>query len=178
MLDPTTRVAELPDKLGGRLYALIAGYPATFFARVEPGGFELPPDPKLDAFRGRGFALDWSLFYDIRVWGENGEWHAWRDDEWFDRTRMFEDLKDTLDYRDYPILGRHDVREDHGWILRSERRGPQVWVPAEWPKRDVAGKRPVLVVQPIIAAHPDTGLYGVVDSVIRRATWTEGESHE
>ena len=126
MLDPTTRVAELPDKLGGRLYALIAGYPATFFARVEPGGFELPPDPKLDAFRGRGFALDWSLFYDIRVWGENGEWHAWRDDEWFDRTRMFEDLKDTLDYRDYPILGRHDVREDHGWILRSERRGPQV----------------------------------------------------
>ena len=186
MLDVAERLRSLQSKLGAPLYALLSGYPATFFARVGAGGFEPPPETTLEAFSGRNFAIDWDLFYDIRVWGHRGEWHAWRADEWCDRIRMFDDLKgeDLLSPRRYPILGRHEGGEQDGWVLRVEGRGPQVWVPIEWfhGKGDRSRWRPVLEIWPIVEPEPqfDTGLYGVADSVIHRGTcWEEaGGSNE
>lgn len=174
MLDLAEKLKSMPATLGGQVYALVAGYPATFFARVNEDRFELPPDPKLDAFGSKGFALDWKLFYDIRVWGDSGEWHAWWEGEWHARPRVFGKLGDTLNDRQYPILGTRDEKETEDWVLRKETRGPAVWVPTDWSGgKDRAEKRPVLVVVPIIEPDKENGLYKVVDSVIRRGEWTE-----
>jgi hypothetical protein len=161
---------ELKDKhaLGGDVFALLSGYPASCFARITADALLLPPG--FEDLQPEPFALPWTLFYDIRVFGETGEWHAWCQSgargrrEWSARFRRFDDINDRIE-REYPILGTRVVERRNGWALRREQRGPAVWVP-----ESIAGdaeSRPVLRVWQILGVEPDSnGIMGVVDAAV------------
>ena len=187
MFDPSERLESTLPKLGENVYALIAGYPASCFARVTPAGLDLPPD--LSSLKKGPFQLAWSLFQDIRAFGEKGEWHAWYEDGWHDRLLLFDGLKpeDMID-RLYPILGTRGSPGQGTWTLRTEDRGTSVWVPTEFACAGKPNKRPVLVVTQIVKIGPTRGadgetvgnglLCGIGDAAIRQFTEAEAGQDE
>lgn len=173
--DVAEQLSKLADSNEGPWYGLIAGYPASGFVRITREGLELPPEfnhPPVS-----GFNLRWTLFHDVRAFCEWGEFHAWREGhQWRGRILAAEqvDERDRMK-RDYPILGRNWKKARNRWVLRKEDRGPAVWLPEELDRDpDV---RPVLWIDQILQQN-DVGMYGVVDSMIRRVGRPREEDHE
>lgn len=117
---------EVAGDLGPSCLALVQGYPATTFARLNESGLELPP-----TLGGSG-DLPWQLFWDVRAFGQKGEFHAWKraNGSWKGRLRMTSEVPDRIE-RQYPVWGRPSGPAQNGWQLYSEERGTEVWVPEE-----------------------------------------------
>jgi len=165
--DLSQLLAEMPGRIGEPAYALLSGYPAACFARLLPGGLDLPPD--FIHLRKGPFQLPWTLFFDVRIFGPFGECHAWREGNiWRERTQQENEVPHDHRLKHYyPILGTRVERIEGDWALRTEERGTAVWVPKEW--AGDARQRPVLQIDQILKEDPDPegpGLWGVADAMI------------
>lgn len=141
-------------------HALLEGYAYTGLARIAGGKLELPPA----AYLQPGAGSDWPLYWDIRVFGPSGEWHAWKDSSgvWRDRRFSSNDKPRGIIQRRFPFYGT-TVKQNGNWWCCSEERGYEIWSPIPVP----AGKTLFLNALLIVDQEPDTGLAGVVDTVIR-----------
>lgn len=143
--------------------ALVQGYPFTTFARVRSNGtLELPPAP-WSAQRVR-----WDRFWDVRVFGINGEWHAWKlgNGQWYARLYAAPaggEIPYGAIERCYALWGTDiDSQPEWGdWRRYSEERGAVVWAPLASPA--------TLRIKTWLLLTPDeeTGLMHATDAVIR-----------
>lgn len=136
----------------------LEGYPYTGFAVLHlDGTLELPPP-----FRNE--TLNWNLFWDVRVFSEIGDWHAWRlsDGKWQARSKKPADFEYQR-LRHFILAGNKPDKEPvDGWVGCSEASGVVVWLPA----RVVEQGHPVcLKIVEHVEPDRDTGLAEVVDAV-------------
>ena len=136
---------------------LVQGYPATGFWVISEKGVFTPPDESP--------SLNWDLYWDLRLFGDRGEWHLWRTGAgaWAGRLCASGEWSEYLDRNDALWGTRSEKREVDGrfWTRLWEERGATVWVPGE------ATELPVrLKVRRHIGYQPETGLAGFVDAMI------------
>jgi hypothetical protein len=146
--------------LGDHALALVQGYPYIGFAGLSPEGkLSFPPQ-----FSGVDLEAQKSRFWDVRVFSDRGEWHAFRrgGTEWGER-RFPVGGEDTIECS-YPLWGT-DTRMDSGWTCCFEKgRGIEIWVPP-------VGPAPVQVpvklkAKLVLGIEEETGLVGIVDAVL------------
>ncbi|HLJ48966.1 MAG TPA: CRISPR-associated protein Csx19 [Bryobacteraceae bacterium] len=144
--------------VGGNARALIQGYPYTGFARVSDTGELTAPDVELSA-------PVWRRFWDVRVFGQDGEWHAWRggDSIWQDRdSRVHAREGRECIQRTYALWGS-DAEIHDGWTCCQEQRGARIWVPFDaWHIR----RLPLEVEVQHVVDFDENGICGVVDFFI------------
>jgi hypothetical protein len=141
---------------GGQI-ALLQGYPYTGFARVA-GQLELPRPFVAPS------AAEWDRYWDIRIFGPDGEWHAWKDGmrRWQDRRFRAERPPQPENMRSYALWGTH-VEREHGWSRCWEDRGAQIWAPFPVEERELPLR---LNMELIVERDAVNGLAEIVDSVI------------
>lgn len=143
--------------------ALLQGYPLTSFAVLRGDEWRLPPG--MPAVK----SLKWDLFWDIRVFGDGVEYHAWRTSQgWFWRKLDAGKLPAESPYeKSYYLWGNKlDGEVVDGWWCCSEDRGARVWIPVE-SKADPKGPLPLqLKMRCVIEKDPTSGLAGIVDAAI------------
>jgi CRISPR-associated protein (TIGR03984 family) len=153
--------------------SVVRNYPFTGFVLMRDMD-RLSPPPGVDPAR---FG-DWSLFWDLRLFGDLGEWHLWREDDgkWTGRLAEATDpsWKDSIPRVDV-LWGSRNLSQEHDgvqWILYSEKRGAAVWVP----HTNLQMKRFArLHLWQRVHYDSHTGLAGVVDSMLRNIESTEGQ---
>ena len=111
-------------------WMVIQGAPGTGVARVKAGVLELKLVPEV-----REFVPE--RYWDIRMFGEKGEYHCWMTSDRTWRAR-FAKQHDDPDWtittiRSYPLWGTQNKREGE-WFRRSEERGTTVRNPAGGPR--------------------------------------------
>lgn len=152
---------------------LAQGYPFTGFVLLCDED-RLSPPPGVDA----ATFDDWSLFWDLRLFGDLGEWHLWReaDGEWSGRLAEPEDpsWKDAIPREDVLWGSRNPSQEQDGvqWTLYSENRGAAVWVP---PTGIEMMRFARLRLWQRVDYDSHTGLAGVTDAMLRKIESTEGQ---
>jgi len=144
--------------------ALLEGYPYAGFAVLRDGELHFPPATGLVARQ-----LNWDLFSELRLFGGETEWHAWRTaGGWFGRPRPSSEPQGDP-CRDYALWGTklQPARDaDLGWRSVSEENGATIWLPPEFPLRE-RGTFPLrLRVRLFVEPDPQTGLAGIVDAAI------------
>ena len=112
---------------------------------------------------------DWTLTSDLRLFGEKGEWHVWRD--WDSnhcaRLRELENIDDTL--TEYHALWGTQLEETdtHPWIKVVEDRGTEIWLPLAKSKLNAKLDLPLrLKLKQIIDYDPKYHLAGIVDAAL------------
>ena len=127
--------------------------------------------------------LDWELVSDLRLFGEKGEWHVWRDWDGKHYARLLEfDVEDekhvwigcnkenqreTL--TEYHVLwGRKKEETDKPlWIKVVEDRGAEIWIPLLEETELEAGDLPLrLKIKQVIDYDPKYHLAGIVDAAL------------
>jgi CRISPR-associated protein (TIGR03984 family) len=162
----------LPVDVGPKPLALLQGYPVTCFVRVtQAGRLEIPPAFRSLALDANG-ELRWDLFWDLRVFGGSAEHHAWKtaNSKWRHRRLGCPPPNDTNHIeRFYPVWGSRSRSLD-GWVLYSEPRGADVWVPEEFAASRQLGLKVMQIIgQPEIPENRDdlnSGIATVVDAMI------------
>lgn len=150
---------------GAGACALIQGYPGSGFAEVCGGELLLGLSPRVDGF-------DPTYYWDVRLFGEKGEWHCWSDGgRWRGRlAKVVQDhfTCDRIRERSFALWGSR-VAQDDGWQVCEETgRGVQVRVPRSWRAELSEKDLPVLLrIWERVEPEPGTGLAGVVDALIR-----------
>ena len=118
---------------------------------------------------------DWELTSDLRLFGERGEWHVWRD--WdgnhYARLQKLEEIDDAL--TEYHALWGTEKKDTDSpaWIKVVEKRGTEIWLPLQGQIRDSKnGSRddsdlPLrLEIKQIVGYDPKFHLAGIVDAVL------------
>lgn len=165
---------ELDDSVSIH-YVYLEGFPFTTFALLDAAReiLDLPPP-----FRGQ--PIRWERFWDVRVFTERAEWHAWSNDglRWLARRRRLADV-DNANRRRFALVGNRRGRSQDGWVHYSEASGAELWLPTQVAEQrsDIA-----LCVCDVIESHESTGLAGVVDAFFcgfePLSAGTEGAAHE
>ena len=89
-----------------------------------------PPYKELESEKESEWEPDWELVSDLRLFGEKGEWHVWRDwdGKHYARLQKLADINDAL--TEYHVLwGTKKVIETLDWIKVVEKRGAEIWLP-------------------------------------------------
>lgn len=107
-----------------------------------------------------------SLPWDIRIFGDSGEWHLWKlGSKWSARFASTIEW-DEVHTRRQPLWGSR-VRTEDGWHYITEDRGATIQLPTAWRETLAAADIPlVLVVRERIGRDKDTGLAAVVDAML------------
>lgn len=153
-------IGLLTDVSDGDAWLLVQGYPATGFWVATGEQILFPPD-------GSSPSLDWNLYWDVRLFGNKGEWHLWRTGQgkWRGRFCTASEWEDFLDREDALWGTQVETKTADGrkWTKLWEERGAAVWVPFEVRKE----KLPVrLKIRRKVDYQPDTGLAGFTDAMI------------
>lgn len=75
---------------------------------------------------------DWQLTSDLRLFGEKGEWHVWRDWDGKHYARLFElrNINENDALTEYHALwGTRVECGKSSWIKLVEDRGAEIWIP-------------------------------------------------
>ena len=142
----------------GEVYLLLQGYPMTGFASVtKDRRLSLPSDLLHQV-------LDWNLFWDVRMFGQQAEWHAWRNNvgAWNDRLAKPGAWPGAIE-RSYVLWGNTVSRAQGGWACCHEQRGAEVWVPEQVARNGLPVRLRVLHR---VEYEPHTGLAGITDAMI------------
>lgn len=136
---------------------LLQGYPFTGFGRLTPDSIELP------ARAADQSGPDWSMYWDLRIFGKEGEWHAWRTGKngWLAR---FLERSDKSLNRTYQVWGEWSSKDSlPAWDCYFETRGTRVWIPSE-----LSRQSPHMGVVMALIKNTDeaSGIVGIVDSMI------------
>jgi CRISPR-associated protein (TIGR03984 family) len=128
------------------------------FGRVKDGGIEWAPEAS-------GLAAE--FLQDLRLFGESGEVHAWRDhDGSFQHRSLFDtgdedsepDTHVLWGTRAVPVSGRA------GWARLTETRGIDFCVPLDLRGDLAEANAPRLLVRNYVGIESSTGLARIVDS--------------
>jgi CRISPR-associated protein (TIGR03984 family) len=147
---------------------LIQGYPGSGFARIVNGKLELKLEP--EETMDDPLAIVWSRYFDIRMFGDRGEWHLWQSNSgWNGRFRGVEEWPKTnrMD-RDFALWGTLIEGPVQGWWRCSEERGPVVWLPEfalAGPGKNGRQQSGVLKIRQQVE-FDDAGIAGIVDAMI------------
>ncbi|HET6842929.1 MAG TPA: CRISPR-associated protein Csx19 [Candidatus Angelobacter sp.] len=153
---------------GGTAVLLIQGHPATGFGRVSGGKIDLRLEPGLQQ---TAEDLPWSLCFDIRMFGDRGEWHCWRIEGSIWRGRFAGRDREEWQEKDGKAFARHYVlwgtkfTREGDWVRCSESRGSVVWVPAE-SYGEKEGEPAHLAVRERVEFDAETGIASVADAMI------------
>ena len=134
--------------------------------------------------------LDWELVSDLRLFGEKGEWHVWRDwdgkhyarllefnekDEWSiwlgpqknQHTCPEKSGKKVDTITEYHALWGNDVEpaKSH-WIKLVEDRGAEIWLPLAKSELDKSDLPLRLKLKQIVDYDPKYNLAGIVDAAL------------
>jgi len=116
----------------------------------------------------------WEDCFDLRLFGPEGEWHAWNlgNGQWGARLWLGKDQDKRLQLeRELPLWGNEVTSAENGWALLREARGAEIWVPeSAVPKplrSDSAGALAVLKAVELVGYDASTGLAGIVDCALR-----------
>ena len=135
---------------------------------------------------------DWSLVSDLRLFGEKGEWHVWRDWDRKPRCRLLEFTEEkwhlwlgsdakgqdspeksgekTDVLTEYHFLwGTKRKKSEHSdWIKLVEDRGAEIWLPLAGTEFDLKeSDLPLrLKLKQIIDYDPKTHLAGITDAAL------------
>ena len=109
---------------------------------------------------------DWTRISDLRLFGEKGEWHLWRDwdGNWKSRLLELKNINDAL--TEYHFLwGTQKEESEHpDWIKLVEKRGTEIWMPLDNLKDSDLPLR--LKLKQIVCYDPGTHLVGVTDAAL------------
>ena len=143
-------VAKAAD-LGREPMVLVQGYEWTGLGYYRNGEIDF----------GRKLPFLWTEYWDVRVFGEKGEWHCWRSgDVWRARYAAVEDWKDH-EVRDYVLKGREIQGK---WV--QESGGARYYYPM--PLADDLKNRPLRLCAWLeVAEDSDTGLRYFRDAMLR-----------
>lgn len=156
------RIAKALPLVGKPALALLQGYALT---RLLDGSSVIrslqPPNT-------------WEDCFDLRLFGPEGEWHAWNlgGGQWGARMWLAKDQdKRLLLEREFPLWGNEVKLSENGWSLLREARGAEIWVPERAvpkPPRSNGGETlAVLKAVELVGFDPSSGLAGIVDCVLR-----------
>jgi CRISPR-associated protein (TIGR03984 family) len=153
-----------------RAWLFVQGYPFTGFLVVEPeaesGVLRKPPGVTC-SFE------DLSLFWDLRLFGEKGEWHLWREDdgEWSGRFLARGECSPHIERKDVlwglPAEKKGTSEREEGtrdgvvWTRFTEDRGAAFWIPGQRLKKEPARLRLWQKIE-----EDGAGLAGVVDVML------------
>ena len=119
---------------------------------------------------------DWARISDLRLFGEDGEWHVWShwDGTWQSRRLELQKLTDTLTER-HALWGTQVELGPPPWIKLVEDRGAEIWLPLtelglieeDLPLR--------LELKQVIDYDDKSGLAGIVDAGLVALVRRSGE---
>ena len=115
---------------------------------------------------------DWTLTSDLRLFGEKGEWHVWRDwdGKHYARLLEFHKLNDDNSLTEYHFLWgtKKEGSDKSPWIKLVEDRGAEIWLSLE--KSDLKDEKkdlPLrLELKQVIDYDPKYHLAGIVDAAL------------
>lgn len=113
---------------------------------------------------------DWQLTSDLRLFGEKGEWHVWRDwdGEHYARLLTSDDMekKDTITEHHF-LWGTEKVDiVDSPWIKVTEKRGTEIWLPLESEKLQDTDLPLRLRLKQIVDYDTNSHLAGITDAAL------------
>ena len=142
----------------------------------EPGfiGFGLVQSDKI--YWPPDVQPDWARVSDLRLFGEDGEWHVWPhwDGTWQSRRLELQKLTDTLTEH-HALWGNQVELGPSPWVKLVEDRGAEIWLPlAELGliKKDLPLR---LELKQVIDYDGKSGLAGIVDAVLVALVRRSGE---
>lgn len=112
---------------------------------------------------------DWTLTSDLRLFGEKGEWHVWRDWNGNHYARLLElkNINDAL--TEYHFLWGTELKktDKHPWIKVVEARGAEIWLPLAKSDLNTKSDLPLrLKLKQIIDYDPKYHLAGITDAAL------------
>ena len=114
---------------------------------------------------------DWTLTSDLRLFGEKGEWHVWRDwdGKHYGRLLEFQNIDDNDTLTEYHFFwGTKKVETDTPpWIKLVEDRGAEIWLPLAESNLKAKSDLPLrLKLKQIVGYDPESHLAGITDAVL------------
>jgi CRISPR-associated protein (TIGR03984 family) len=145
-------------------FILVQGYEWTGLGQFSNGEFKF----------GRLIEWRWSEIWDVRLFGDTGEWHCWKsgDGSWFGRFAATESVpKEFRIERDYVLWGR-SIEKGKNWA--QEANGASVFIPI--PVEGNLAQRPLrLMAWELIQSDPKTGQCFIADAMLRGVRQTREE---
>ncbi len=119
---------------------------------------------------------DWARVSDLRLFGEDGEWHVWSHwgGTWQGRRLELQKLTDTLTEH-HALWGTQVEPGLPPWIKLVEDRGAEIWLPLaelELTKEDLPLR---LELKQVIDYDDKSGLAGIVDAALVALVRKSGE---
>ena len=120
--------------------------------------------------------LDWSRVSDLRLFGEEGEWHVWShwDGSWQSRRLELQRLTDTLTELHALWGTRVEELGPSPWIKLTEDRGAEIRLPLaelELTEEDL----PLRLELKQVIDYDESGLAGIVDAALVALVRRSGE---
>lgn len=138
------------------------------FGVVELNKIYWPP------YKPAGWEPDWNRVSDLRLFGEKGEWHVWRDwdGKHYARLLEFQNIRENDALTEHHFLwGTWKEESEHpDWIKLVEERGTEIWLPlaaldAEL-NLDKSHLPLCLKLKQIICCDPKSHLIGINDAAL------------
>lgn len=117
---------------------------------------------------------DWTLTSDLRLFGEKGEWHVWRDWDGKHYARLLElkNINDALTEHHFLWGTTKEETDTPPWIKLVEDRGTEIWLPLQGRVKDEEKKNNLplrLKLKQVIDYDCKYHLAGIVDAADRKS---------
>lgn len=113
---------------------------------------------------------DWQLTSDLRLFGEKGEWHVWRDWDGEHYARLLTsdgmEKEDTITEHHFLWGTKKEVIDNGPWIKVVEDRGAEIWLPLKSEKLQKSDLPLRLKLKQIVGYDPKTHLAGITDAAL------------
>ena len=112
---------------------------------------------------------DWTLTSDLRLFGEKGEWHIWRDwdGEHYARLLKTEEMTEALTEHHFFWGTEKKDTNTHPWIKIIEKRGTEIWLPLQGENLEDKTDLPLrLKLKQIVGYDPKYHLAGITDAAL------------
>ncbi len=110
---------------------------------------------------------DWTLTSDLRLFGEKGEWHVWRDwdGKHYARLWTLKEMTDAITEHHF-LWGTEKKDIDNGpWTKLTEDRGTEIWLPLAKKLKDTDIPLRLRLKQ-IVTYDPITHIAGITDAAL------------
>ena len=135
----------------------------------EPGFIGFGVVMKDDICFPPGINPDWTLTSDLRLFGEKGEWHIWRDwdGKHYARLLTSDEMTDALTEYHFLWGTKKEKTDKEHWIKVVEDRGAEIWLPLANETLDEKDDLPLrLKLKQIVKYDPKTHLAGITDAAL------------
>jgi len=138
------------------------------FGVVEENEIWLPPYEH----KSSKWKPDWELISDLRLFGEKGEWHVWRDwdGKHYARLQKLHKLNDDNSLTEYHALWGNEIKcGPSPWIKVVEDRGAEIWLPLQGQVKNDKKNSDLplrLKLKQIVGYDPKYHLAGIIDAAL------------